>query len=416
MAGPQYQNFTYDPLDRLLRGYTNGGTGAYDQSFAYNQIGNIDNFAGTGYGYGQPSGIAPGAKPHAVTHLAGVQKYWYDANGNQTKRISGSTTYTQTYDVEGRLITVTNGTTVTVFTYDGDGKRVKQTVAPTTTVFIGNYGEIAISGTQRLTTTYYYANGQRVAMRTAAGVTYVHSDHLRSTSVTSGVQSGDIKYFPYGATRSGAVGTTYKFTGQRLDDSTGLYFYNARYYDQAIGRFIQPDTVVPEPGNPQALNRYTYVRNNPLRYVDPTGYWTFGLGVGFTAGLGLGVSGSVLVVFDNKGNVGLILSGGGGGYAGIGAGGVGMLQVTSAPTIQDLNGFVVQFGGSVILGPDIGAGVGAEWVVQKGPEGPIHGLNFNVGPAGNVPIPFEIHGLLEYGKVIISTNISHFFYQEDVPW
>jgi len=176
--------------------------------------------------------------------------------------------------VEGRLITVTNGTTVTVFTYDGDGKRVKQTVAPTTTVFIGNYCEIA-AGTQRITTTYYYANGRRVAMRTAAGVTYVHSDHLGSTAVTSGAQSGNIRYFPYGATRSGAVSTAYKFTGQRLDDSTGLYYYGARYYDAAIGRFVQADSIVPQPGNPQALNRYSYVLNNPVRYTDPTGRWVF---------------------------------------------------------------------------------------------------------------------------------------------
>jgi len=175
--------------------------------------------------------------------------------------------------VDGRLITVTNGTTVTVFTYDGDGKRVKQTVAPTTTVFIGNYCEIAISGTQRITTTYYYANGRRVAMRTAAGVTYIHSDHLGSTAVTSGAQSGDIKYFPYGATRSGAVSTAYKFTGQRLDDSTGLYYYGARYYDAAIGRFVQADSIVPGAGNPQALNRYSYVLNNPLKYHDPSGHW-----------------------------------------------------------------------------------------------------------------------------------------------
>jgi len=65
------------------------------------------------------------------------------------------------------------------------------------------------------------ANGQRIALRTTAGVTYIHGDHLGSTSVTSGAQTGDIKYFPYGATRSGAVGTAYKFTGQRLDDNMG---------------------------------------------------------------------------------------------------------------------------------------------------------------------------------------------------
>jgi len=120
-------------------------------------------------------------------------------------------------------------------------------------------------------------------MRTAAGVTYIHGDHpslwlragLGSTSVTSGAQSGNIKYFPCGATRSGAVSTAYKFTGQRLDDSTGLYYYGARYYDAALGRFIQADTIVPAPGNPQALNRYSYTLNNPLKYVDDSGHFAF---------------------------------------------------------------------------------------------------------------------------------------------
>ena len=61
------------------------------------------------------------------------------------------------------------------------------------------------------------------------------------------------------------------FTGQRFDQ-TGLYFYNARYYDATIGRFISPDSIVPDPLNPQSLNRYSYCLNNPLRYVDPSGH------------------------------------------------------------------------------------------------------------------------------------------------
>jgi RHS repeat-associated protein len=70
----------------------------------------------------------------------------------------------------------------------------------------------------------------------------------------------------------GSLPTTYNYTGQRLDGSAGLLYYGARYYDPALGRFIQPDTLVPEPGNPQSLNRYAYVLNNPLKYTDPTGH------------------------------------------------------------------------------------------------------------------------------------------------
>ncbi|GIV82919.1 MAG: hypothetical protein KatS3mg051_2273 [Anaerolineae bacterium] len=53
----------------------------------------------------------------------------------------------------------------------------------------------------------------------------------------------------------------------------GLYDYGARWYDPSLGRFIQPAPLVPAPGNPQALNRYAYVLNNPIRYTDPSGHW-----------------------------------------------------------------------------------------------------------------------------------------------
>ncbi|MFH1382345.1 MAG: RHS repeat-associated core domain-containing protein, partial [Chloroflexota bacterium] len=88
----------------------------------------------------------------------------------------------------------------------------------------------------------------------------------------NGTQLGTIKYYPYGDCRNsqGDLGTDKLFTGQRLDD-TGLYYYGARYYDPTIGRFISPDTVVQNFANPQSLNRYSYVFNNPLKYTDPSG-------------------------------------------------------------------------------------------------------------------------------------------------
>ncbi len=62
------------------------------------------------------------------------------------------------------------------------------------------------------------------------------------------------------------------FTGQQYDIETGLYYYRARYYNPILGRFIQPDTVVQDRLDLQSWNRYAYVRNNPLKYVDPTGH------------------------------------------------------------------------------------------------------------------------------------------------
>ena len=90
-----------------------------------------------------------------------------------------------------------------------------------------------------------------------------------------------VRAYPYGEARSGTMATDRRFTGQREETAIGLYDYAhhttmgpARYYDPVIGRFIQADTIVPKPGNPQALNRYAYVYGNPLRYTDPTGYYS----------------------------------------------------------------------------------------------------------------------------------------------
>ncbi|MBI2867252.1 MAG: hypothetical protein HYX97_02815 [Chloroflexi bacterium] len=124
-------------------------------------------------------------------------------------------------------------------------------------------------------TTYYYLGSRLMALRKASTLEYIHQDHLTGTAAStdsSGATVSTIKYLPFGATRSstGTLGTDRKFTGQRLD-SGGLYFYGARYYDAAIGRFVSADDVVPDYRDPQSLNRYSYTVNNPLRYTDPTG-------------------------------------------------------------------------------------------------------------------------------------------------
>jgi RHS repeat-associated protein len=90
-------------------------------------------------------------------------------------------------------------------------------------------------------------------------------------SASDGTAISSIAYFPFGLTRTGFVNTTKEFTGHRRLDSTGIYYYNARYYDPQIGRFISPDNNVSQPFNPQNLNRYSYCLNNPLKYTDPSG-------------------------------------------------------------------------------------------------------------------------------------------------
>jgi len=70
---------------------------------------------------------------------------------------------------------------------------------------------------------------------------------------------------------TGSIFTDQLFTGQREMTGLGIYHFNARFYSPKLGRFLSADTIVPNPANPQDLNRYSYVRNNPLRYTDPSG-------------------------------------------------------------------------------------------------------------------------------------------------
>ncbi|MCP4756138.1 MAG: hypothetical protein GY866_35190, partial [Proteobacteria bacterium] len=118
------------------------------------------------------------------------------------------------------------------------------------------------------------------------GTHYYHTNHIGSSSVvTDG--NGSVKtyivYEPFGKVaqhRSAGSNTiTHKYTSQESDEESGLIYYNARYYDPNIGRFITADTIVPRADNAQAYNRYSYVVNNPIVYTDPSGHsWLSDIG------------------------------------------------------------------------------------------------------------------------------------------
>jgi RHS repeat-associated protein len=116
----------------------------------------------------------------------------------------------------------------------------------------------------------------RVLTATGDALYYLHSDHLGSTSLTTNSSGGEVArqtYYPYGQVRSGGgLPTDVGFTGQRLDSYIKLIQMGARWYDPEIGRWLSPDTVVPDGARPQSLNRYSYVENNPVLFIDPTGH------------------------------------------------------------------------------------------------------------------------------------------------
>jgi RHS repeat-associated protein len=123
---------------------------------------------------------------------------------------------------------------------------------------------------------HIFSGSKRVVSKTGSATYYYHTDHLGSSNVitdANGAVVEEIYYFPFGETRldSGSVDLSYKYTGKEEDEETGLYYYGARYYDPVLARFISPDSFVPDYTNPQSLNRYSYVLNNPLIYIDPMG-------------------------------------------------------------------------------------------------------------------------------------------------
>ena len=275
------RSYTYDDLDRLTQAQNvpdpNGGYTTF--SYQYDSIGNMIYKSDVGV---MSYGGNGSTRPHAVTS-AGGYTYQYDANGNT---VSGKNK-TMEYDLENRLTSVDSGQLTESYLYDGDGGRVRKTKDDgsgtiSSTTYIGSLYEVDSDGTIRK---HIFSGANRVCTVTKDGgsqttdVSYYHSDHLGSSSIisdASGAQVEHYEYTPYGTTAVSDVSRPsslihHKFTGKELD-STGLYFYGARYYDPEIGRFITADTIVQAPYDSQSFNRYAYCRNNPINYIDPTGH------------------------------------------------------------------------------------------------------------------------------------------------
>ena len=189
------------------------------------------------------------------------------------------------YDGANRLKTASNGTSS--YGYDGDGKRVKKTENGATTYYVyssklgQSVMEVNSSSVQRA---YVYGGGKLVAMQATDGQFYwLHTNHLgnsRAMTDASGNLTYKGQFDPYGATLtewSGSGNTNLnskKFTGYERDSATGLDYAQARMYNSSRGRFMTPDPIGLKAANvkrPESMNRYSYVRNDPINFIDPGG-------------------------------------------------------------------------------------------------------------------------------------------------
>ncbi len=259
------RNFVYDDLNRLIQ----AGSTSYGGNlvYQYDKIGNMTY--NCKYGNYEYDPDHPHAVKRVIKNGAIIDEYDYDANGNMTSGAGRSFTY----DYDNRPTSIIYNSMALISVYDASGNRVKKVTPTSTTVYIGDLYEC----TSGQCTKYIFAGMQRVAKIDSAGTYYYHTDHLGSSNIitnSSGSKVEDLFYYPYGErlTDSGSVNVRHKFTGQEWDAETGLYYYGARYYDPKLARFISADTIVQDFADPQTLNRYSYTRNNPIIYTDPSGH------------------------------------------------------------------------------------------------------------------------------------------------
>ncbi len=251
------QTFIYDELDRMTN--ATSGSAVYGAlGFEYDQLGNLLQKDGISF--------TPNAnKPHQVAASSDGNTYQYDANGNMVSDGQRSIAY----NADNLPVWMDNGA-ATYFEYDGNGSRVRKGGR----IYFDDLYECATLDCGK----YIFAGSERIALKADSGeLYYYHPDHLGSTSLMTenGVVIEDLFYKPFGekvAQQQGGFSPSHMFTGQEFDDETGLYYYNARYYNPVIGRFVSADSLVPYSDNSQSFNRYSYVRNNPINFSDPSGH------------------------------------------------------------------------------------------------------------------------------------------------
>ena len=245
----------------------------------------------------------------------------YDVNGNESAVTDGNgnvTTYT--YDAENRLskvsVTDKDGKTAVIQQnrYNGDGQRIQK-----------------VEGSK--TTNYYYQDG--VVSYTTDGENSQTSQNLIGTDgnilATQRYGSDHTDYLLYhkdiqGSTTSlvkedGSADATYRYTdfgettingdnkaenevcytGGIYDQSTGLYYLNARYYNPEDGRFVTEDTYRGETNEPDTQNLYVYCADNPVNYVDPSGHWVVTLGMEKSIDYVISGGSSIQVGIDSSG-------------------------------------------------------------------------------------------------------------------
>ncbi len=216
----------------------------------------------------------------------------YDANGNMVY----DGTFTYEYDSFNRLTKIwlglANTTNVSAHLYDDEGIRIRKIEYNTTSGAVlsrtyypdDDFVRVYNASNQTTDEVYYRVDGTLLAQMRGNNLTYIHPNHLGTPDLVTNSSGGTVevtKLDPYGNDITGGNGR-YAFTGHERDTETGLDYMKARHYSADLAMFVQPDSIKENVYDPQTLNPYGYVRNNPTNKVDPTGMFSsqlLGLGV-----------------------------------------------------------------------------------------------------------------------------------------
>lgn len=298
-------DYSYDTVNQLTGLNYSDIAGNSDISFAYDARGNRVSLSTplARMGYSYTNGTEELAQYSTNDRMS--VSMTYDGNGALTRESFSRFGKSQKnvdyrWSAQNRLsqITVTDTTrpeflpnlpvNTLDFAYDDAGNRIKKTVNNTDTTYYLNNGLVVLNelnGSGVISKTIVQGLNEQIAQIDAQGVvTFSHSDTQGTVLMLSNEQGAVVQQFdydPFGALigNVSAAGLSaesqsrYLYTNQEFDVESNLYYYNARYYNPVIGRFISRDIIPGNIGDTLSRNAYIYVKNNPLRYTDPSGLW-----------------------------------------------------------------------------------------------------------------------------------------------
>jgi RHS repeat-associated protein len=199
----------------------------------------------------------------------------------------GDGSHKYSYDAENRLQYVDSGSTAT-YIYDALGHRVGKSMPSGNTYYIfDSKGQVVSKRDAKnnwVQTQIRFA-GNLIAYYSVSSTGFYLQDHLGSTrlvTLQNGTVSDSLDFLPFGVQIAGGTTTDFKFTSKERDPESatvpggldGLDYFGARYYSWNLGRWMSPDKKMMSVRhliNPQKWNRYGYVQNNPMSFLDPDG-------------------------------------------------------------------------------------------------------------------------------------------------